>query len=263
MRRFYKNPPVIETLCEFAFMESEWNPTLPGLFFERVRDKYPTLEPVSQIGFEFQVAAGEVSTKTNKLDDAVRFANEGRTQLIQIGKNSLTVHRLKPYPGYKEWRLVVDDALSMYIDVVKPLACERIGLRYINEIVIPLGTFALESYFAFSPRLPENMGVGIRKFFTTVEIQTIHPSEKQIIHPSQQMTAAIGTGASQGEGKTAIFLDLYATQPVQNLIALEGLLSKVDEAHQSIGAVFETIITKSTRELFGEEVDQDDHSNDT
>jgi len=36
----YPNPPVIEALCEIYTTGSARDPTAPGLFYERVRDRF-------------------------------------------------------------------------------------------------------------------------------------------------------------------------------------------------------------------------------
>ncbi len=41
-RRVYKNPPILEAVCEFRFVPgSPWDWTIPGLFFGRVCDEFP------------------------------------------------------------------------------------------------------------------------------------------------------------------------------------------------------------------------------
>lgn len=40
-RRKYKNPPIVEALCEFRFVPSdEWNLTVPGLIFQELKHVY-------------------------------------------------------------------------------------------------------------------------------------------------------------------------------------------------------------------------------
>ncbi|MEH2362987.1 hypothetical protein [Nostoc sp.] len=47
-RRQYSNPPIEEAICEFRFAPGQvWNFTIPGLFYEKVRDLY-TGEPQQQ-----------------------------------------------------------------------------------------------------------------------------------------------------------------------------------------------------------------------
>ncbi|MGQ0654564.1 MAG: TIGR04255 family protein [Betaproteobacteria bacterium] len=42
MPKKYKNPPIIEAICEFRFSEtSPWDLTIPGLIYELVKDKFP------------------------------------------------------------------------------------------------------------------------------------------------------------------------------------------------------------------------------
>jgi uncharacterized protein (TIGR04255 family) len=45
MSNEYKNPPAIEAVCEFRLSpETEWDITIPGLIYERVKEKFPIKE---------------------------------------------------------------------------------------------------------------------------------------------------------------------------------------------------------------------------
>ncbi|MBV8265707.1 MAG: TIGR04255 family protein, partial [Planctomycetaceae bacterium] len=40
-RRRYKNPPIEEAVCDFQFAPgTDWDPTMPGLLYEKLRDTY-------------------------------------------------------------------------------------------------------------------------------------------------------------------------------------------------------------------------------
>jgi len=39
--RKYRKPPVVEALCEIYFAGSNWDETVPGRFYDRVKDNFP------------------------------------------------------------------------------------------------------------------------------------------------------------------------------------------------------------------------------
>ncbi|RMH08650.1 MAG: hypothetical protein D6704_02710 [Nitrospirae bacterium] len=39
--RRYRKPPVIEALCEIYFAGSSWDETIPGAFYQQIKDDYP------------------------------------------------------------------------------------------------------------------------------------------------------------------------------------------------------------------------------
>lgn len=42
MGRKYRNPPLIEALCEFQFVPTQpWDLTIPGFFYEKVKNDFP------------------------------------------------------------------------------------------------------------------------------------------------------------------------------------------------------------------------------
>ena len=57
-RRVYKDPPIIEALCEFRFVPSQpWDWTIPGLFYREVEAEFPVRR-------QFNPLQVEVSTGT-------------------------------------------------------------------------------------------------------------------------------------------------------------------------------------------------------
>ena len=39
--RKYKKPTVVEDLCEIYFVDSKWDSTVPGMFYDRIKEEYP------------------------------------------------------------------------------------------------------------------------------------------------------------------------------------------------------------------------------
>ena len=62
----YPNPMIAEALCEVHFELQEgaqWKPSLPGELFKGVQDEYPEMEPIQEMGVQFEaVPAGLAQT---------------------------------------------------------------------------------------------------------------------------------------------------------------------------------------------------------
>ncbi len=41
LERSYREPPVVEALCEIYFADSTWDDTVPGTFYEEIKDEFP------------------------------------------------------------------------------------------------------------------------------------------------------------------------------------------------------------------------------
>jgi len=75
----YNNTPIIESLCEIKFSDdTKWDPTVPGLVFEGVKELYPQKEQriIQEIN---------INTPMNSPGSTSHIANH------QIRKNDLAV----------------------------------------------------------------------------------------------------------------------------------------------------------------------------
>ncbi len=103
--RRYERPPVVEALCEVYFTGSSWDPTTPGLFYERVRKEYPQKSQAAhQVGFEIQLSPGQAESRQLPIETRMRFARSDNSRVLQLARDVLIVNQLLPYPRYEEWR---------------------------------------------------------------------------------------------------------------------------------------------------------------
>jgi uncharacterized protein (TIGR04255 family) len=89
--RRYTAPPVVEALCEIYFTGSRWDPTVLGLFYERVREEYPQKSQLDQVGIEVQMAPGHAATRSFSGEPRMRFAKADNSRLLQVGRDLLVV----------------------------------------------------------------------------------------------------------------------------------------------------------------------------
>lgn len=96
MAKRYKNPPIIEALCEFQFeTDAPWDLTSIGLIYDKLKELFPKKQ---QLQLNFAIAAtSETSGQTGNLPmiPLVRFLDNEEKKLVQLGQNLLTVNHLK------------------------------------------------------------------------------------------------------------------------------------------------------------------------
>ncbi|WP_375476528.1 TIGR04255 family protein [uncultured Nostoc sp.] len=246
-RRQYFNPPIEEAVCEFRFAPGQaWNFTVPGLFYEKIRDLY-TGEPQQQnsIATEFkfgQMPANAEITVTQELNKLL-FPSADARKLVGVGPDTLSIHSLRPYEGWDEFSHRIDQAFQFYLEVAKPVGVTRIALRYINQIVISVDeAVELSEYFNVYPQLPDGVPSKISRFVTRTEsIYEDIPIRLVII-------LSDGTAPS---GQVVFILDLEVSQNwTEKPLSLKEVLSNLHELKSREGQVFESLITDRTRELF-------------
>lgn len=98
MSKRYKNPPIIEAICEFYFSSDiPWDLTFIGLIYEKLKEFFPKKQ---QLQVNIAVAAASATKEhvgTIPMIPLVRFSDSNEKTLVQLGQNLLTVNHLKPY----------------------------------------------------------------------------------------------------------------------------------------------------------------------
>jgi len=243
--RKYKNPPVVEALCEIFFSSSKWDSTLPGLFFDKIKDIYPQKRELEQMGVEVSISREIQGSKVMRGGQRIQFIKEDGSQLIQIEKDLLVVNQLKPYPRFEDWKPVIDNMLNLYVQLTEPQSVRRVGIRYINRIIIPESKFKMEDYFYLYPEVPQSLEAIHGRFMMRLEIPPKHKGHLLVI--------TFGTAPTDSPETSTEMLDLYDIFALPQPLAISAVDKYIIEAHENIETAFENSITDRTRELFEEE----------
>ena len=250
-RRRYINPPIEEALCEFRFNPSQdWNLTIPGKLQTELGDEYtgkPRQQTVVELGLEAQ-AGRPPNVQYGEGVARVQLVSKDGTRLVGVGPDVLSIHMLRPYQvegssaqtGWNEFRLRISAALDAYWKVAEPVGVSRIGIRYINKIVIPHKEVRVEHYLRSTLPDVEGLPDRLNNFVSRVDY-------------------AYGDGVrlvlSQGSIDTPVdhvgfLLDLDViweqTKPVTRDVALR----KADNLSERERVAFEAVITDTARGLF-------------
>ena len=246
-RRDYFNPPIEEAVCEFRFAPSaEWNLTVPGLVYEKIRDSYLG-EPRQQNLVAAEAIAGRMPANPELIAkmsfSKLLFSSEDAKKLVGVGPDLLSVHSLRPYEGWGNFKKRIDQALKAYLEVSKPVGVTRIALRYINRIVIPsVESVELYDYFTAYPQIPDGIPSNMSAVLTRTE---------SIFDDIPVKLVIILADTEAPKGQLAFMLDLDVSQDwAEKPLSLEEAVSSLHELKEREGQVFETLITDRTRELF-------------
>jgi len=145
----YKNPPIVEALCEFQFVPSQpWDITISGMLYERIKDEFPLKH--QQVGFGVAVQPREGGVLEPKIEfgpPRMQFFSNDKTSLVQVGSDLLTINLLRPYPNWEKFKPLILKILEDYINIASPKGFRRVGLRYINKIDFDKPQIELTNYF--------------------------------------------------------------------------------------------------------------------
>lgn len=248
MGKHYRNPPLIEALCEIHFEQtSPWDFAIPGMVYDKVRGTFPNRNQAIQITLGIS-ASPEITGHQLGAMPLTQFLSEDGKSLVQVGPHLLAVNHLKPYTSWLQFLPLIELAYNAYRDVASPQGIHRIGLRYINRIEIESQSMNLGDYFEFrpfvGPKIPQTHGAFI------VGIQIPYENTRDILN--LQLSSL--TGVSPVHTLT-IMLDLNYSLVQPGAVALDDVSTWVEIAHSHIEEIFEACITDKLRQHFEEVIE--------
>jgi uncharacterized protein (TIGR04255 family) len=138
----------------------------------------------------------------------VQLVAEKGTRLVGIGEDQLTVHMLRPYSKWEDFRPRIVQAIEAYRDTVNPEGVNRIGLRYINRIAVPEENPELGDYFTIPPKFPAvEPATKVLAFFNRKEVEYIDKPIRIVVTfadwtPNRRRRRrSSSTSTSSGSGK--------------------------------------------------------------
>ena len=241
----YKSDPIREAVCEIHFVPSEpWDITIVGRVKERLADEYPT--PPQQVR---SIEATQSGKKTVEFKDALaRFQFKGREQnaLLGLGPDVVTIHALRPYPGWNEsFKSRIERVVQCYSEVSKPKGVRRVGLRYINEIDVPSDSINLRDYFTTGASWPGGARQRLDAFASRVQISV--PDSPILL----LVTFASGLADNVSTSTFVLDVDAVANFPEEAPIGLDELWEWLGRLRVAERETFEAFLTDKARELFG------------
>ena len=246
----YPKPPLREAVCEFRFQPGpdQWDLSFPGLIYNELRDDFPrriqdaTLQQVLSITFG---TPPEDMGGFNAVDpsQSLRFwRNDSEDGAITVGPNRIGVSHYSPYPSWENFLEIIKRAYGSYLTVVQPQAIQRIGLRYINEVLFDSETVNLSEHFAFHP----NFGPDLPRLNVNVRMSVDFPYDEY----GDLARLQLGTIPGPDNTSIAVSLDIDYFLLIPGAVALTDVEHWLHQAHSRIREVFEGSITDKTRSLF-------------
>ncbi len=242
--RKYSNPPIVEAVCEFRLsQESKWDLTIPGLVYKLIGGDFPKKQKRIEQNLTFAATKEGIQQGIQTRESAVFLSDDEKT-LVRIGHHVLAVSRVKPYSSWEEYRPSIETAFQALVSSLEVEGLERIGLRYRNQIEVPVSSMNLEDYFEFTPNLGEKLPQNLANFIVGAEFQ---------FEEGRDWCRVSLTNLRSGETEVSSFfldIDYFLAEP--EAITPKQAISWVETAHSRIEGIFEACITDKLRELFGE-----------
>lgn len=204
------NPPVREALIDIQFA--------PGLdqsaikqFAELRRSSFEKLSPIWQTMFGFSIVPDGV-TQEPSAQTAVgfRMENSDPAYVLQTRTQGFTFSRLPPYASWSELRSDAKEEWDVFVETAPKFTIQRIAVRYINELKIPLTLKDFSEYLTCPPEVPKGLPQGLGSFLQRVVIPDGNSRSVSIV------TQALEDGVQPLDDNTIkVLLDIDVFRMVQ------------------------------------------------
>ena len=247
--RLYRNPPVVEALCEVYFTSSNWDDSIPNLFYEEIKDRFPNQEEkvLHRVDLTVDVPNETISSGMHSGPSRKLFSTEERDQIIQITEKLFVFNQLTPYHSFHSWESIFHAVFDTFAKLVSPYAVDRIGVRYLNHVTIPKSRFQMSDYFTIFPIIPLGSGNVHGDFLINCVVP--QSDEGHILTYSFSKIVPEPTD----EISQVFLLDLYDQASLGPTLSESEFKSHVRVAHGNVVQAFEGSITDRLRNLFDKE----------
>ena len=245
MQRRYAKPPLVEALCEFQFIPTgEWDMTIPGLIYERIKESFPEKKQTIGIGIQMHPTEKGIEHRIEPAPPKIQFIKKDKCALIQVAPNLLVVNQLKPYPAWENFKKMILDNFHIYKEIATPKGLKRISLRYINIFEFQESKIELQDFFKFYPSIPKDLPQIHGPFLMRVEFPYDSDSEALVL--------SLGSTIPAKKNTIALLLDIDYRTIKPESVSFDEIPDWLDKAHNRIEMAFEACITDKLRESFEE-----------
>ena len=238
----YRKPPFREAVCQVVFdPKGPWDEAIPGLVSNQLHSDFPIRKQATDDGILLSLPSRGKPRAVPRL----RLYDKEETSALQIGKHSLAVNQLQPYPSWEVFRPKIEQAIEVYRRVAEPDGITSAELRFVNDIPLPEDSLSFPEYFNIYPALSEEFPADLSAFITGVEF------------PRMNGTALLMASLMSQVREKEVFIrfDLSFRTVSAAAVVLDESADWLERAHTEIEQCFEAGLTQKLKASF-ERIDE-------
>ena len=169
-QRHYTGTPITEALIDLG-VESLSEMTLSILrgLQRSVESDYPVCGEIFAV--EGQIQAGSsVSAIASQTSIGYRFSSGDGKQIFQARLDGFTFSRLAPYDKWEPFRDEARRLWELYRAVANPKSVNRVAVRYINRLNLPLPLSDFKDYLRTVPEVSPDLPQSLSDYFMQLHI---------------------------------------------------------------------------------------------
>lgn len=239
--------PILEAVCSFSLDAPDWDMTVPGLVYSKIRDRYPRKAEAPQINFKVEQTPEGINPSVETAVGRMQFWGQENQTLVQIGPGHLSVHQLKPYSNWEIFKRQIESVLHDYETQAPFQAINAMSLRYINRLPWPEGRVQIEELLRVVPQIPDSRDQIWNSWYQQVEI--LKPELKGAL-----VVRSGHFGAVEESGPPSIMLDLAFGHLMGEPFDRDHVSSWLEDAHNVIESMFFASLQENYLQSFKPEV---------
>jgi len=140
-------------------------------FCQAIEDRYPIKKEQHEFSgqFKMEIEQSQPTATASKRFSGYLLTSQDGLEVAQGRLDGFTYSRLCPYQSWEELQEEAKRVWEVYIDCLRPILIKRIAVRYINKIVIPVGS-DLRDYLATNFDIAQNLPQSIADFLLRIVI---------------------------------------------------------------------------------------------
>lgn len=239
----YPRAPITEAVVEFRFVSTPAKAKRKKAV-TRLKKFYEDYEPGAQNHVKVIQNPNEVPQAKVRQIAVDKFLSSDVAEQLLIFEKSLIVSQLAPYQSWQGFRSRVVRDWESWRSSVGFCQVERLGMRYINRIDIPLEdpVTYYENYVNIYPAVPDVLNPCVNH---SVNVRVA----------SHDIDGQVNVGSAVVESPVpehmAIVLDIDVSKVFSEPASDDELLEFLDGARIKKNEVFEACISDKARKLFG------------
>jgi uncharacterized protein (TIGR04255 family) len=239
--RHYDKAPIKEAIIDIQIE----NPSSLALDnFEKLEippQGYAGRQKVMMGQLRGQFERGILTATANQNQLGYAFVGGEEKHVIQFKVNGFTFSRLAPYQTWEQLRNEAKTLWERYRQVVGPIPVVRVGLRYVNQLDLPMPIRDFRDFIRFYPEISADLPQLMAGFFLQVQI------------PQEDLGAMLFLNGAMvppsGPDVASVVLDIDVFKQGLKLESDGEIWDMLEALRLRKNLIFEACITNNTREL--------------
>lgn len=171
-QKLLKNPPIREAVLDIrVVLPDDFDLKKLEEYHNFISKEYPVKQVSTLIETAFEFQKDKSATFSSKgAQNGYIFKTQTNNKIIQFRRDGFTFNKIRPYTNWEEFSGEAQKHWESYLKITQIKLINRIALRYINVIPMPLAIKDFKEYILTVPEIAPTMPQSLREFFMRLVI---------------------------------------------------------------------------------------------